>query len=412
MTSATLTPICSLSARAPLPISDGEATSAMSSLKAMPRRQKPNSIASEASYHLPPRALMPTEAVEPHSDVAAIRGMSPVHCLRQSSEPNVTGAEAIGGLSPSPRLPSAFGHTVAVIRELHRQRQDLLRTEGDLTRRLRALCRRAVGYNPFAPAKERAQKMAQANVLYKEIQRRSGQEAGDTQFIAAAADAEPFPDDVEGQADADTQGVCADDIITPVTASSPSIVFAAPSLVIAESMIRKQRLIVERMMKKHTETLPVCISFVQLVNGFGALGLSQIIGEAGDLSLYANPAKLWKRMGLGLVDGEKQGKHTDAAKALAHGYSPRRRSTMYSIGDSLIKKQNPYRELYLQRKVYETEKAEAQGLTVCAADKIPKGMTAQVMTIMHIHRRAQRYMEKRLLRDLWRAWRMDTGAAP
>ena len=31
------------------------------------------------------------------------------------------------------------------------------------------------------------------------------------------------------------------------------------------------------------------------------------------------------------------------------------------------------------------------------------------MRAMHIHRRAQRYAEKRLLRDLWRAWRADCG---
>lgn len=121
------------------------------------------------------------------------------------------------------------------------------------------------------------------------------------------------------------------------------------------------------------------------VNGLGALGLAQIVGESGDLSNYANPGKLWKRLGLAVIDGKSQ-RRVSGAAALEHGYSPRRRSVMYCIGDSAIKKQSPYRDLYLERKEY--EKA-----------KVPD------LTPMHHHRRAQRYMEKRILKHLWQRWR-------
>lgn len=131
-------------------------------------------------------------------------------------------------------------------------------------------------------------------------------------------------------------------------------------------------------------------TFLAAVPGFGPIGFAQIISEAGDLARYANPGKLWKRMGLAVINGKSQRKCANAEGALEQGYAPRRRSLMYVIGDSLIKKASPFRELYLARKAYEHARAPA-------------------MSKMHAHRRAQRYMEKRLLRDLWRAWRADCG---
>jgi len=178
-------------------------------------------------------------------------------------------------------------------------------------------------------------------------------------------------------------------------------------LQIAEDHIRKQRKLVERELVKVAKKLPVYSAFVEPINGFGALGLAQIIGEAGDLAKYSNPAKLWKRFGLGLVGGERQQRHTDPEKAIAHGYSPRRRSVMFVIGDSLLKKQNAYKDLYDARKRYEEQKAIAAGLVVRAAkpgdpvDQVSAGFRSKMV----IHRRSQRYVEKRLLRDLWRSWR-------
>ena len=146
-----------------------------------------------------------------------------------------------------------------------------------------------------------------------------------------------------------------------------------------------------RELERAAQQLPAYDAFVKGVCGFGAAGLGMIVGEAGDLAAYANPGKLWKRFGLAPVMGRapstwrsKGGLSADDWTAV--GYSPKRRSIMFQIGDSLLKKQNPYRELYLARKAVEAEKA-------------PEG------TKMLWHRRAQRYAEKRLLRDLWRAWR-------
>lgn len=141
---------------------------------------------------------------------------------------------------------------------------------------------------------------------------------------------------------------------------------------------------VEREMAKIAKTLGMN-EFVDSVPGFGYFGLALIVSETGDLLNYANPGKVWKRLGLAVFDGKSQ-RRVAGAGAIEQGYSPMRRSLMFTIGDSLIKKQNVYRELYLERKMYERERDPE-------------------MSDMHSHRRAQRYMEKRLLKNVWQVWR-------
>ena len=80
---------------------------------------------------------------------------------------------------------------------------------------------------------------------------------------------------------------------------------------------------------------------------------------------------------------------------------------MWNVGESIIKQQvrsvwttdgeksdsvpnGPYGEIYLDRKTMEMTRVE---------------------TPMHAHNRAKRYMEKRLLRDLYAAWRAADGHA-
>jgi hypothetical protein len=152
----------------------------------------------------------------------------------------------------------------------------------------------------------------------------------------------------------------------------------------------------ERNMENFARSLPA-YGFVAGVRGFGALSFARIIAEAGDLSNYSSAAKLWKRMGLaagqnrvpfGLPREERN------AAWIERGYNPKRRAMMWVIGDVLVKANGdgPYRALYLRRKDYEHARNPQ-------------------MTKLHAHRRAQRVMEKRLLRDLWRAWQRTKLAA-
>ncbi len=80
--------------------------------------------------------------------------------------------------------------------------------------------------------------------------------------------------------------------------------------------------------------------------GFGLLSLAVVIGETGDLRLYANPGKLWRRLGCAPWEfgGKTQMGSTwksrgglNAEQWSAFGYSPRRRSIAYVIGENLVK---------------------------------------------------------------------------
>lgn len=146
------------------------------------------------------------------------------------------------------------------------------------------------------------------------------------------------------------------------------------------------------------ETLPVWESFGKRVRGFGPASLAVIVAEAGDLSNYTTVPKLWKRMGVAVVGDVRQGglaKGVGAESWIAHGYSPSRRSLLWNIGDAMIKgnRDGAYRTAYLARKEYEL--ARDPGMQPIKA-----------------HRRAQRYMEKRLLKHLWQAWRRTDTSMP
>lgn len=161
-------------------------------------------------------------------------------------------------------------------------------------------------------------------------------------------------------------------------------------------------------MKALARTLPVWAEFGAGVRGFGEASLAVIVAEAGNLSAYPKKGHLWKRFGLAVIDGTRQGGLPKSARAdewIEHGISRRRRACMWVIGDAMIRAVGgPYRTVYLDRKAFERGKAEAAGLTVAPSASIPKASAAEFMSDGHVHNRAQRYMEKRLLRDLWQAW--------
>jgi hypothetical protein len=163
----------------------------------------------------------------------------------------------------------------------------------------------------------------------------------------------------------------------------------APMLVAMDS-IRKYEKAQEKALCSVAKGLPAYVlEWIEGVKGFGRLGLCIVLGETGDLANYSGPAKVWKRMGMGLVDGERQRKHSNKEKAEAAGYNPRRRSVMFVFGECLIKLNKDY-----YRDVYLLEKAKQE----TAHPELSK---------MHRHRRAKRFMEKRLLRQLWRVWNRE-----
>jgi len=158
--------------------------------------------------------------------------------------------------------------------------------------------------------------------------------------------------------------------------------------------------------------------------GFGIPRLAVIIGETGDLSNYANPAKVWKRMGCAPYSYQEQnlmgatwrgGKHgkLPASEWSEFGYSPRRRAIAYIVGELLLKLNylvppkkdenkkliegtgipGPYRQRYLDgRRVFE----EKHSVEIREKPKL--------YPPLRCHYHGMLLATKLLLKNLWIEW--------
>jgi len=164
----------------------------------------------------------------------------------------------------------------------------------------------------------------------------------------------------------------------------------------------------EKQMERLARTLPAA-PWVKGVCGAALGGVAMIIGVAGNLSNYANPGKLWKRLGLAPYQGHAAStwmvedwrpRSLTKDEWTELGYSPRRRSIAYQIGEPLFRAQwvgaaktedgngrpkGPYGEVYARRRAH-------------------TAITHPDWTKMHAHKDAMRVMTKTYIRDLWVAW--------
>ena len=181
------------------------------------------------------------------------------------------------------------------------------------------------------------------------------------------------------------------------------------------------------------------------VRGLGPIGIATIIGETGDLTKdpqtegvmgYATHERVWKRLGLAVINGRRQGDPGPGATAEAwieHGYRKLRRSQCWKINDSLIRAQwrgakedketgeitaghalGPYGELYAKQKTEEHRRNDAGEYAEQAAKivaetrgrrKVPHPENvAGKLTKKHLDNKARRIVEKRLIEDMWREW--------
>ena len=137
----------------------------------------------------------------------------------------------------------------------------------------------------------------------------------------------------------------------------------------------------------------------------GWIGLGRIIAITGDLNNYSKPSKVYRRMGIGCIDGVRQGAGTkgNAEKAAKHGYSKVRRTAMYNVCDPHFK--TPKSRLSVFRPFYDVERARQDEMH---ADKIT-GEKGCLWSKKRLMLRSRRAMERQILRHLWLEW---TGAEP
>lgn len=173
---------------------------------------------------------------------------------------------------------------------------------------------------------------------------------------------------------------------------------------------------IEKTLTKLVKAHPVW-KWAETVQGFGAVSLAGVIGECGrGPGEYRSVSALWKRMGMAVIDGGRQRRVTGDA-ALLHGYDAERRSHMWNIGGCLMKAQLRS-EKDDGKKVAGTEYSLGDLGAVYLERKAYLQARDPERNKSHIHNDAKRYMEKRLLRQLWQEWRranmqhLTTDSAP
>ncbi len=258
-----------------------------------------------------------------------------------------TVADADRGQSGSEPQPLAA--TVGALIEMHRRRVDLHRAEKRLTLQIKAICRRLLMGSgvPWEKAKEASEPLYAA-VMGK----------GEHALLNTA------------------------------------LVHLQPFLA-ARQPLETNRKAIEKQLVALAKDLPIW-PWWEAIKGVSALSLASLVGEAGDLGKYGNPAKLWKRMGVGLVKNDngtetaqgRPGEHATKADWVRHGYNASRRSVLWNIGAGMLRAQKKgngvFYALYAARRLHEEPKCTKP---------------------IEVHRRAQRFMEKRFLREAWKAWR-------
>ena len=277
------------------------------------------------------------------------------------------GGEGRGIVADTGQSATALSDIIAEIRELQQQRRFCIKSQSRCDRSVESFITRGFGYTTDLDAKARVAMFARAAEFRRKVEK-----------------------DGEGQGWAVSNGHHAH------APAVPLILLSAQSRQSWDAY-RKQ---IEARMRLLAKTLPVW-PWADNVRGLGELGVAIIIGEAGDPANYPRIECLWKRLGLAVIDGERQQRKSSAEVAAAHGFNPSRRAEIWTIGDSLFRSQwrgakddapahalGPYGAAYAKRKAA-TEGREGWSLGRRDAD-------------------ARRVMTKALIEDFWKAWKSNT----
>lgn len=236
-------------------------------------------------------------------------------------------------------------------------------------------------------------------------------------------------------------------------------------------MVREQK---QKQMAEIAKLLPV-YTWASQVIGFGERGLAIVTAEAAGFDIdgterrrrtigeYRTVSGLWKRMGLAVINGQRQRRVATTEGGLEQQYKPDRRAECWTIGESLLKAQvcsesraarealqsspaamatcaarglvidklkgakhlpilrelvtelgltaqqhalGPYGEVYLRRRNHTNPR-------VTATEDMPLMIggryNPEKWTPKRSHADATRVMFKKLLEDLYRAWRRTDG---
>ena len=321
--------------------------------------------------------------------------------LYNSNDTNPGGGDQMALDAHITTVPAAVDPAIfALLRKAHRNRQYAMdaRKRADLS--LGALLRTQLGWSLNKPTEERNAIADQAKELIA---------TGERLLSWQSKDAERRRKHDEKQA-GKAKPKAYEELAMPSGLDNPEFLEWEP-VIMASLRSREPMSLTEEAAKDRMNELaahlPVAQWWREHVFEGTLVSLATIIAETGDLAGYATVSKVWKRMGVAVMDGVRQGglsKTAPKAAWIAHGYVRRRRSLLYVIGEALIKGNDHYRAIYHAEKERQRAKAAEAGLTVAPSAKIPEKRKAEFISDGHIANRSRRYMEKQLLADLWCAW--------
>lgn len=283
------------------------------------------------------------------------------------------------------------------LQELQKQRAWYIKTKNMLHNRLRATVAGSLGYETAMTEKDRRKKFKEADARIKSV--------------------------INDDTDDENTNFAQEEMVRVIY----------PNILVAQNAAKA----FEKRMIPVAEKLPMAY----WVNdpdqkGFSILGMAILIGETGDLCNYANPGKVWRRMGcapytkndetlMGKTwknrQSGKNGTKLHKSDWEEFGYNPRRRSIAYIMGENLLKHNfmdkehkidGPYRERYQQGRDRAVENnPEWIVCSICKGTKKSKsgkgkctncGGSGEVS--MHIHLHGMLLATKLLMKNLWIEW--------
>lgn len=280
-------------------------------------------------------------------------------------------------MAPAPASPPIH-ETVAQIVEWQKLRKFCIKAQQRADRSTESFVAGLLGYSPAATEKERKAIFQRAGAIRKAVE--------------------------DGK-----------DVMTE--AERTKVSFFVPALLsnaAARSSFDDNRAAAEKALRKLAMTLPVYAWVKENARGLGELGLAVIVAEAGiPIGEYRTVSGLWKRLGLAVINGERQRRVANKEMAVEHGYSPSRRAQIWAqCSDSMFRAQwrgadeetgevahpiGRYGEVYARRRARTAPRIDA------TAD-LPLGDPAK-WTKGRCHNDGRRVMTKALLVDLWVTWR-------
>lgn len=276
------------------------------------------------------------------------------------------------GAAPDPTLAQRF---VA----LQMFRRSAVEDRRRLEQSCRGFVKHAVGYHTGLPKDERDRRRAAADAVLKAITK--GHRYGKPPVAPKGLEAET--------------AACALFVLRSLESRAPW-----------EQTIKD----LEAQMEDAVRSLPSLAGWVDSVTGLGVIGVACIIGEAeGNPGGFRNPSCLWKRFRLHVYDGksmsgwQREGGRSGVRKLTKeewerHGGSQCRQAVAFVVGDSLLRRPNPYTTVYQERRLYE---AERDPTLVTGRD----AKTGKLKLTKHGDMRARRYAIKKLLKHLWQICR-------